>query len=292
MRISDSMRLDLVTRSIAKQQGRVAEAERQASSGARVGRPSDDPVAAAQAARVQAALDRTSACSTTVSRVRGDVAGSESALAEATTVLGDAQDLAMRGANGSLSASDRALMVSQVTSLRDQLLALANSKGARGFLFGGTRTGAPPFDAAGVYQGDDAHPSVEVCPGLEAQVGVTGARAFTAAGGTDVFAVLDALGKALAANDQPAIASSVNALDSCSRQIVAARGDAGVQMARLDSADAANQAGELALASQRHDLVDADPAGAYTRLAAAQQALTAAVSVAQTTLQTLGRSTG
>lgn len=288
MRVSDSMRLDVMTQQMGTLSTQQMNASRVASTGLRVGAPSDDPVAAAQQARVQASLDATDGYRTAIRNARGDVDLSETTLASATDVLQSAQDLAMQGANGSLSASDRADLAAQVAQLQDQMLALANTKGTQGYLFGGTASTTPPFDSAGNFTGNGNDRVVEVGAGVTSTVSVDGATAFTAAGGVDVFAQLSALQNALATNNVSVIQSSVGSIDTARRQVLAARVDAGTKLGRLDTADAAHQTGQTSLQTQSHDLVDADPAAAYSQLMAAQNAVEQGVAVARSTLSILG----
>jgi flagellar hook-associated protein 3 FlgL len=287
MRVSDGMRLDQLTTQMATLSQRELAASREASTGARIGAPSDDPVAAAQAARVQASLDVTNGYRTAIRNVRGDADMAETTLATAGDILTRAGELAMQGANGSLSASDRAAMAQEVSQLRDQMVTLANTKGSTGYLFGGTASSSAPFDAAGNFTGNANDKVVEVGPNVSMAVNVSGAQAFTAAGGLDVFAQLSSLQNALATNNVAALSPSVNTLDTTRRQVLAARLDAGTKLARLDTADSAHQAGITTLSTERAALLDTDPAGAYTRLQAAQSAVEQSIAVARTTLNTL-----
>jgi flagellar hook-associated protein 3 FlgL len=288
MRVSDGMRLDAMTQQMSTLSQQQVSASKIASTGLRINAPSDDPVAAAQQARVQASLDATDGYRTAIRNVRGDVELSETTLASATDTLQSAQDLAMQGANGSLSASDRTALASQVSQLQDQLLALANTKGTQGYLFGGTASTDPPFDATGNFTGNSGDRVVEVGPGVTSTVSVDGGAAFTAAGGVDVFAQLTALHDALATNNVAGIQSSVGSVDTARRQVLAARVDAGTKLGRLDTADSAHQAGQTSLQTESHALVDADPAAAYSQLMAAQNAVEQGVAVARSTLSILG----
>jgi flagellar hook-associated protein 3 FlgL len=290
MRVSDNMTIDTVARGIARAQSRQLAATREASSGSRISNPSDDPVAAARLARIQASIDQTAAYRSSIATVQGDVELSETTLASASSVFERAQEIALQGANDTMPASERAMLAKEVHSLREQLVSLANTKGSLGYLFGGSATDTAPFDASGNLNptaNSDPH-TVEIAQGMSLDVRVDGGKAFTAAGGRDVFADLSALESALNADDGAAIGATVNSLDTSRRQIVAARTDAGDKLNRLSTADAAHDQADTALQSTRHDVADADPAAAYSRLIATQQALESAITVARTTLATLG----
>jgi flagellar hook-associated protein 3 FlgL len=290
MRIADSTRYDTVKQGMQSAELQQFRASREASSGLRVGAPSDDPVAAAQALRTSGAADRVDGYRATIRTVHGDAELAESSLASATDLIGRAKEIALQGASGNLNASERGDLATEVDQLRQSMLSLANQKGSEGYLFSGSKTDTAPFDATGTFVADDADRRVEIGPNLVATVSTSGSQAFTAAGGTDIFATLSSLQTALTNNDVAGVQASVNSLDTGSRQLIAARVDAGLKVARLDTSDTAHQDTQTALASQLQNLVGTDPTTAYSRFVQAGQAVDQAISVAKRMLDTLGSS--
>jgi len=289
MRVSDNQTVSQIAAQIQRAQRRLVQAHREASSGSRIDRPSADPVSSAAFTRIQQRLDANGGYRSAIRIVQGNVEMAESTLATAGDLMSRAREIALQGANGSMDAAGRRALAQEVKQIRDQLLALANQKGSDGYLFGGTATQSPPFDQAGTFVGNDDDRVVQIGPRDTMVVSVSGARAFTAAGGRDVFADLEALQTALSADSQGDVAATVNALDACQRQILAARIDAGVKMNRLSIADTALGEVELALSRQRHDVADADPAAAYSRLVDAQSSLEQAIAASKTLLGTIGK---
>jgi flagellin-like hook-associated protein FlgL len=146
-----------------------------------------------------------------------------------------------------------------------------------------------PFDTGGAFLGNSQDRVATIGPNLTVVVSVDGGQAFGVNGANpNLFDELASLSTALKANNVSAVIPSVNTLDTSRQRIVAARVDAGLQVARLDTADSAHDVAQTTLAAQRHTLVDADPAAAYTQLAMLQQSIEQAISVAKTTLSTLG----
>ena len=287
MRISDANRYDSLAQSMAKAQAQQLEASAKASSGARVNAPSDDPVAAAQAIRIQASIALTGDYRATIAKTQGDVQLAESTLSHATDVMSRAHDIALQGGSGNVTTVERSALATEVNGLRQQLLAAANQKGSQGYLFGGTANQAAPFDNNGNFLGNDNPYAVEVAPGVSTIVSASGATAFTAAGGTDLFASLQSLSDALNADDASAIQGCVGSLDTAMRQIVAARVDAGIKAGRLDAADAAHEQTQVSLNQTQHGLVDVDLPTAYSDLARSQQGLQAAYTVSRQLLDSL-----
>ncbi len=219
-----------------------------------------------------------------IDTVRGDVELSEGMLDEASVILRRLDEIAIQGANGVLSADERTALAAEVGELEEQLVSIANTKGGRGYLFGGTATDTRPFSTAGVFSGNDDVQQIEVGPGLAARVNVSGAIAFTAAGGVDVFASVSALGAALTANDQAAVAASLDGIHASSDQLVRARAGAGVMLSRLETSQAALQKAELAISERQSDVGGADPYATYTELVQVGQSIEQAIAVSRNTL--------
>jgi len=287
MRVSDSMQTDSIMASLSSVENQLTAASQVASSGQKINAPSDDPVAAAQLARVKAAAAQATGYQSTITTVQGDLTLTESSLASAGDVVASAQQLALEASDGSIPASDRQAMAGQVAQLQSQLLSIANQKGSTGYLFSGSQTSTAAFSATGVFQGDANDRVADVGPGNAAVVNVSGAKAFTAAGGVDVFATLSALQTALTNNDMSGISAGVNGLNQAGSQISAAESDAGIKLDRLSTAASVQQQTQLSLASTQSSLADADPAQAYTQLTTMENAVQQAIDTSRITLSTL-----
>ena len=281
MRVTDGMKYREVQRNLSRLQSENAEASRQASTGLRIGNPSDDPIGAAELARLSAALDNASAHRATIKAVHGDAELAESTLAQATELMTRAKEIALQGANDSLSADDRAALATEAKNLKTGLLQLANTRGSKGYLFAGSRTDTPAFDPNGLFQGDDVEHTVDVGSSTPTSVNASGARAFTSAGGRDVFADLDALQNALASNDRAAIATSLDQVEASQKQITTERARNGLIVSKLDSTDSVLEQLGVDLGKREADVGAADPFDAYSRMTVLGQSLQRAVQVSR-----------
>lgn len=243
-----------------------------AASGNRVQVASDDPYAFSVKLQADARIELLSARSAAAQKAEGDLALGESTLASATDLLQKAKELAVQGRNGSLDASARASLGAQVTSLRDSLLALANTKGPSGYLFGGTATQAPPFSPAGAFVGNDIAVDVALSDTLGVRGNGSGAQAFTAAGGTDVLAELTNLAAALTSNSVAGIDAGIAGVDAAHTQVVAARVSAGLAAERLRTGVEVMAVARESVMARRADAVEADPVSSYSDLIEAQAA--------------------
>ena len=139
---------------------------------------------------------------------------------------------------------------------------------------------------------DDFDRRVEIGHNVVLTVSSSGAKAFTAAGGRDIFGDIDALNTALSTNDVTGLQATVNTLDIDGRQLIAARIDAGLKVARLDTYDNAHQETQLSLSKQLQSLVAVDPASAYSSFVQAGTAVEQALAVSKRMLDTLGNRLG
>jgi flagellar hook-associated protein 3 FlgL len=279
MRVTDGMRHSDSLRSLQRLNSRYADASSRALTGRRVDLPSSDPAAAAELVRNRAAQERNEVGKQAASFARADLESAEGALAEAGDVFQRAHELAMQGANGSLGADQRRDLAIEVGHLKVQLVALANTKGTNGYLFGGTQVSTVPFADSGAFAGDDNQRLVDLGMGAPMAASVSGARAFTASGGRDVFADLDALQTALTNNDQAGVSATLTNLESSRKQVMAVQADAGLKLERLSTTESVMDRVSLALAKQDEEIGGADPYEAYSDMVQLGQSLEQAVAV-------------
>jgi flagellar hook-associated protein 3 FlgL len=285
MRITDNMRFSSVQQTLGQLRTRQADLTNQISTGRRINAPSDDPVAAARLTRLNAKAARTADYQSTIATVRADISLGESTLAQASQLMVHAHELAVQGANGALTAEDRATMAAEVSALQEQLVSSANTRGIRGYLFSGSQTSTPAMTSAGVAQGDGAEHEVEISPGVRTRVSVTGSRAFSAEdGGTDAFAALETLRQGLINNDTAQITSSLDIIEKSRSQIVRVQAESGLILNRLDSADEALAISALETQKQTSDVADVDPFAAISELTQLNTSLEQAIAIARTTL--------
>lgn len=279
MRVTEQMRYDSATNNLSSLATRHAKAAEQAQTGLRVNLPSDDPIAAAELARLSASQGQVTARRSTITAVRGDAELAETSLQAASDLFATAKELAVQGANGALGASERSAIALQVKDLRDQLVSIANTQGTTGYLFGGSATSSKPFADTGAFSGnDDAH-VVDIGNSTPTAVNASGAKAFTAAGGRDVFADLDALYTALSTNDQTAVAASLDNIDTSRSQITNAQASVGITINKLDASESVLSSVDLQNTKRTDEVGGIDTAKAYSTLTALNNSLQQAVSV-------------
>ena len=111
------------------------------------------------------------------------------------------------------------------------------------------------------------------------------ARAFTTAGGRDLFADLQSLANALTANNLTDIRSAITNLDAGHQQIVNARVDAGIGVERLRSASEVADTARTAAVTARARAVEGDFPTVLSELTNARAAYERNIAVTREILQ-------
>jgi flagellar hook-associated protein 3 FlgL len=280
MRVSDSMLYYLSKTGLGGARGRLAAAQQRASTGIAVSKPSDDPVAFVQAQKEATRGNRAERHERTINVAAMALQVADAALSQVTEALQSIQEKAISAATDTLSADERVGLSEEVAALRDQVLALANSKAQGRYIFGGYIDNQQPFDAAGQYHGHSEVRQVEVANGVKVSIGISGNRVFGADGGQDVFAAIDDLQNALESNDVDAVRASLDSIDKAHAQVIASRSQLGAYMDAFEVAGAVAQQLQTQAAANRSQLVEVDAFDAMSDLSRAQQALEAAVVIA------------
>lgn len=147
------------------------QTQEQISTGKRVNRPSDDPVAAARILKLDQELSRIETYQRNAGLAENRLQQEESALAGSVDVIQRIRELTVQAGNGSLSANDRKSISSELKERVGQLANIANTRDASGeYIFSGFQGSTAAFgkDASGswVYQGDEGQRVLEIDDGV------------------------------------------------------------------------------------------------------------------------------
>lgn len=280
MRVTEGMRYAQVLSNLSNISAQHAKATQEASTGVRIGKPSDDPIAAAELARLSASSSQTKAHLSAIDAVRGDAQLTESTLEGASDIFARLKEIALQGSNGELTADDRKTLSVEVAGLKDALIKLGNTRGTRGYLFSGSEVTTAAFDPNGVFQGNDTAHVVQIGNSTPTAVSTSGAEAFVVAGGRDVFTDLQNLATALGTDDLAAIRTSIDDIGASHAQLVNARARSGLVLSKLDASESVLSS--LDTEQQRRAQIGAaDPYESFTKVNALGQSLERAISVSK-----------
>ncbi len=146
LRVSSSAQYETALRNIGQRQTSLSNLQENLTSGKRVVRASDDPVAAAQAERALTRLSRNETDSRVLQAQRNTMALAESTLGEAADAMQSFRELLVSAGNGTHTQTERDAIAQQLQSLREQILGYANRKDSNGIpLFQALGSAQQPF---------------------------------------------------------------------------------------------------------------------------------------------------
>ena len=278
MRVTDRMIYDNASLWTGNARSQVEAATETAATGLRIVHPGDDPAAAGQITVHQQAQARADAIGKSVQAASDELGSADGALAAVGNAVARARELAVQLSTSTYTAAQRAAAANEVAGLFNEAVSALNTKVGNRYLFGGGKDSQPPFDSAGVYQGDTLVRQVEAAPGVLQNASV---RADVAAkgtgGGVDLLSTLQALATALSANDIPGVQGTLDNLDAGTAQLSTARATAGADQSALDQAHSIALAASTSEKAAVSHLQDADIVASATQLQLAQRAFEAAL---------------
>ena len=183
MRISTSMMHSNALSAMMRRQSDVSKTQTELSSGQRVQKPSDDPVAAVRIMQLEQSKSANTQYGATINAASSRLSQEEQSLTDTQNILQRVRELAIQSNSATLNAADRKTIVVELGHLNNQLLSIANRKDANGeYVFAGLSSGVQPFtlDAnnAVSFAGTDAARSLQIGDSQFVQDGDSGQQVF------------------------------------------------------------------------------------------------------------------
>jgi flagellar hook-associated protein 3 FlgL len=274
----------------------------QLSTGSKVSKPSDDPLAASQAVLVRQAQSENSQFSVARTFANQSMSQEESILSSVTSTIQDAQTLIVQAGDGSLSDDDRSSLATKLESLKSQLVNMANSTDGNGrYIFAGYKSDTAPYTqdpttGAVTYSGGDTAITQQVDASRTMTINHTGNQIFNALTGdakkepdgsaseSDIFKTIDG---ALTALKTPsanytsdteysdAIDKANRGLSNSLNNVLSVRSELGTQMSELDSLDTLGDNRDVTNSTKLSNLVDTEWTSAISTYTLQQVALQA-----------------
>ena len=283
-------------------QERIAEANRQVSSGKRISTASDAPDQIGSLLQLRAQQSRNTQIQSNLVQAKANADTAENALANAITLMDSALTLASQGTNVSMTDTSRQALAQQVQSLQEQMVAISRTTVQGKYVFSGDQDGVaayalnltPPPDKA---DGSPGTPTNGVDRFLSVQTATrqiedpaggffaaakTGQEIFDYGRNTDgstapenVFAALNILRLALLSNNATSITNAMTGLRASSNHLIAEQSFYGTVQNRIQSADNYASSMSVRLQTQLSQTEDSDVTSAALELTQATTQLQA-----------------
>jgi flagellar hook-associated protein 3 FlgL len=206
-------------------QERMATTQGQVSSGVVISKPSDAPAVVGDVLQLESDIGRVTRVTSNLQLVSGEVNTAESALQNATTLLDQASTLAAQGASSTVSASTRATLSQQVQQILSALVSTSQTQFNGAYVFGGDQATSPSYQVnPSSPNGVDRLVQTTSTRLIQDATGITFAVSRTAQdifdhrnlndspASDNIFAAVNALGVALASNNQAGITNAITSI--------------------------------------------------------------------------------
>jgi flagellar hook-associated protein 3 FlgL len=280
MKISTRLLFDRASAQMSNVQTKLTQTQAQLAQGKQIINASDAPNQAATIQRLKSILNRQESYQSSLNTVKARLEGEDSTLSGVSDLLVRAKEVAVQGANDTLSAGDRKALGTEMRALRDQMLSLANTKDSNGnYLFSGSRVKQAAFietaNGSPEYRGDQTRMNVRVGEQRTIPINRTGTDAFVPVervdkdGGTTgvgFFQVMDNLIAGLNNYNGNDVRRGIGELDTLQQGVSLARASIGTNLNVVEQQTSVIEDTTLNLKSTLSSFEDLDYASAITKM--------------------------
>ena len=227
MKISTRLLFDRASSQMSTVQNKLTQTQAQLAQGKQIINASDSPNQAATIQRLKSILSRQESYQSSLNTVKARLQGEDTTMQSVSDLLVRAKEVAVQGANDTLSAGDKKTLAAEMQALRDQMLSLANTKDSNGnYLFAGSRVKQPAFaetaNGSPMYMGDQTRMKVMVGENRSMQINRSGTDVFSPVNrtlpdgttqGVGFFNVMDDLIKGVNNSDRKLMQVGVGEMD-------------------------------------------------------------------------------
>jgi flagellar hook-associated protein 3 FlgL len=295
MRISTAWAQQLRLNSILDQQTRLSKTQMQLATGKKMLTPADDPAAAARVIDLNQSINQTEQYQSNIDTARQRLSLQDGLLQNSVDIMQRVKELGIQGLNDTNSQSDRSAIAAEMDGLKDQLVAIANTRNANGeYLFAGFKSDTQPFNKVPLpgggytYGGDANRRQIQIGTNRLIADGDPGEDVFGVAAGTpppagpspgidNIFEAIDKFVVDLK-NNAPQ-ASSLDDISTSMDRVMNVQASIGVRLNALDQQENMNADHVLNIKTVLSETEDVDYAEAISQynlqsvaLQAAQQA--------------------
>lgn len=259
MRITNSMIISNYIRNLNNNGNSISRLHSQISSGKRLLRASDDPLAARRIMNFKTDLARTAQYTSNVTQAKQWIVQTETSLNELNSLLTRVKELNLQANNATKGADERAAIANEISQIMEQVVENANTMFVGRYVFGGINTHEKPFKVEEVdgqkvlFYNDhnlselDKPENAAIYEDLKSQK-VNYTLAFNSSmdvsyngidimgvGEDNLYSVLNNLRIALETQDADGISNSLDKVDAHKSNIISYLGEIGGKTNRLEA---------------------------------------------------------
>jgi flagellar hook-associated protein 3 FlgL len=285
MRVTDTMVYNATNTSLANDRAALQAVTEKVSSGKQLNRPSDNPADVRTSVGLNDTLAQINQYLRNIDTASSKVSAMDTALGSAGDLIQRANELAIEGANGTLSSDERKAIAAEVDQLKEAMAQDASAKVGDDYVFSGFRVDKAPYQVTGpgqvsAYAGDHGAIVARIGQSSTMQINLSGDSVFQPA--------IDALTQLQTDlnSGQPVQQTTIGQISSSLQTILQARATVGARENRLDDAKSSQQSLVTTNQALLSQLEDTDMASAITELTQRQTTYQASLAVTAKVMQT------
>jgi flagellar hook-associated protein 3 FlgL len=290
MRITSNITSENSLYNIQQGRAKLDKISEQISSQQNINRPSDDPINTRLLLDIGDKIKQTDQYTSNISKASTWQQIANTALTGMSDTMALAKQQIANISNGSSDPTIRQNVVSQLQTLKQQMVDMGNTQMGDQYIFGGAKNTTPPFSAtAPYYAGDETALNVAVANNATQQMNIPGNQLLTADtaasqpyGTTNILKTFDDLITAVNANNVAGITAGSQALEAGANQIDNAVSDVASRVTRFDSMTKLNANNSNTLNNIYSNTQDADMAKLGVELSQQTTAFNASLSATAT----------
>jgi flagellar hook-associated protein 3 FlgL len=280
MRITNLMIQKNLTTGLRGRLEAVARSTTRATTGQRINTVSDDPVDASQVMRMDSQVRDIEQFRRNGTFATTKLSTEDVAISSLRDAIAKARSLALSTTSADPNDPIRQAALSEARALKDQMVALGNTRVGDQYIFGGDYSTAPPFQSNGAYVGNLSPQQVEISSGVRVSVNHAGQPLFT-----DALTAIDNLITQLGAGTPDQISASATNLGDAADTALGIQAEVGSRLQDIQQAGTQLAAQSSSLLDRRDALRNVDQATAIVELQQEQSALERAYAVVGRLLQ-------
>ena len=249
-----------------------------ASTGTEVAKASENPSAVGSILSCRSEIVKSERSIENCKNVQDNLTTSEIYLDSIEELMVRAKEIAVTGANDSLSPADKATLADEVSQLQQELLDLANTQVNGKYLFAGYADQTLPFSGSPVtYNGTNDHIMLEINPGSTVAKNITGEELFMSP--VNLFTTLEDLHTTLTSGSSTDVSATLTTLEEAADQVRTQLSTLGNTSARMDDMISMHESALVVLESTLSSHQDVDLTQVLSEIAKMETALEATMQV-------------
>jgi flagellar hook-associated protein 3 FlgL len=265
MRVTDRMLQNSLITNLTSASERLYAAETQVLTQKRVNTPSDNPVDALSAMKIQTRLSEIEQYQRDISRAKSTLNGAETAVDELSDIFTRLNTLTVQGASDSYGENDKTSIAEEVNQLLEEVVNIANTRTESVYVFGGSNNDQQPYQVERNENGDivkvttvgtNGDLNTLIGENITIKTNVNGEDLFEK--GTNLFETIIKVRDDLLADSTDDLSDDLNSINNASEQILEIQATVGARLNRVNSADSRAENDVISFTELLSDAVDID----------------------------------